>query len=169
MKKTRPYKQGKIRNFSSQLASRYLASSSEAGPQHAMMVTWGNKCHSHECPQFLLLFPGFYCWPQRHMVRNIPVVSLGQLSWLFPLPTSCSPPACSLAGAEWKKEKSSIMCKHCSAIGKILVCCQHCFSHNYKTQWHINSCEENQLHSNQTQSAANDFRECKLVNCFGSQ
>jgi len=57
------------------------------------------------------------------MVWNIPSVSLGQLSWLCPLPTSCLPPAhCSLG--EWG-EAASVLCEHCLAVAKMLVCYQH--------------------------------------------
>ena len=39
------------------------------------------------------------------MVWNIPLASLGQLSWLCPLPASCAPPASSLKG-QYEKLKS---------------------------------------------------------------
>ena len=38
------------------------------------------------------------CQTWCHMAWHIPFVSWGQLSWLRPLPASCAPPACSLAG-----------------------------------------------------------------------
>jgi len=36
-------------------------------------------------------------------------------------------------GAEWEKEKALMLCKHCSAIAKPLVCYQCCFSYKSKT------------------------------------
>ena len=44
--------------------------------------------------------PQFMYWTWCHMARNIALASLGQLSWLCPLPTSCAPPAFLLAGHE---------------------------------------------------------------------
>ena len=41
-------------------------------------------------PLFLLSL-GFYCWAWCHMVWNILSASLGQFSWLCPLPTSSLP------------------------------------------------------------------------------
>lgn len=44
----------------------------------------------------------FYCWAQRHPVWSISLVSLVQLSWLCPLPTSCPPPAHWPLGWSWR-------------------------------------------------------------------
>lgn len=49
----------------------------------------------------------FYCWTWHYMVWNIPSSSLGQLSQLCALSTSCPPPVYSLwrnGGAEWGKD-----------------------------------------------------------------
>ena len=54
-------------------------------------VPWRDQRHDHECPCFLFLSLSFYCWAQWHVVWNIPLVSLGQRSWLCPLSTSCPP------------------------------------------------------------------------------
>lgn len=42
---------------------------------------------------FILPSLRFYCWTRHHIVRNIPLISLSQLSQLCPLPTPCAPPA----------------------------------------------------------------------------
>lgn len=50
------------------------------------------------------------------------------VSSLSPLPT----PSLLTVEAEWEKERTLMVCKHCSAIGKTLVYYQHCFSHKSK-------------------------------------
>lgn len=55
-------------------------------------VPWKEKRCDHEHPRFLLLPLSFYCWPQWPVVWKIPLVSLGRLSRLCPLSTSCPPP-----------------------------------------------------------------------------
>ena len=42
----------------------------------------------------------FIYWAWHHTVWNTLLATLGQLSWLCPFPTSCAPPAFSLAGHE---------------------------------------------------------------------
>ena len=42
----------------------------------------------------------FLYWMGRQMVWNTLLASLGQVPWLCPVPTSCAPPAFSLAGHE---------------------------------------------------------------------
>lgn len=42
--------------------------------------------------------------------------------------------------AEWETEKAWILCESCSPIK--LVCCQHWFSHKFKTQHHTGCYEE---------------------------
>lgn len=66
------------------------------------------------------------------------LVSLGQLC---PLPASFGP-SVNLLGAERRMEKSLMLCKCCSAIGKTYVCYQHNFSHKSKTQHHTSCCEK---------------------------
>lgn len=70
-------------------------------------VSWEDKWHHSKCPPPLAPFlpPSFYCWAH-YMVQNVPLVILGQLSWLHPLPTSGATPASSLA-QQWEKQKSS--------------------------------------------------------------
>lgn len=41
---------------------------------------------------FFFYYPRFYCWAWSYMVQNITLTSSGQLSCLWPLPPSCSPP-----------------------------------------------------------------------------
>lgn len=52
----------------------------------------------------------------------------------FPSCNPSQPPAYTLQRQSGKETKPSCLCKHCSAIAKTLVCCQHCFSHKSKTQ-----------------------------------
>lgn len=52
-------------------------------------------------------------------------------------------------GAEWEKEKALMLCNHYSAIAKTLVCHQHCFKLQPKTQHHRDCYEENYLHPSQ--------------------
>ena len=68
--------------------SRWLISSQSPSSRHP----WDNS-------------PQFICSAWRHMVRNIPLVSLGQLPWLYPFPASCASPASLLAG-QYEKLKS---------------------------------------------------------------
>lgn len=69
------------------------------------------------------------------------------VSSLSPLPT----PSLLTVGAEWEKERTLMVCKHCSAIGKTLVYYQHCFSHKSKRQHRAGCYEERQLHPSQAQ------------------
>ena len=57
-----------------------------------VVVAPEDKRKQTNAPHFLLL-PLAFILSRRHMVWNIPLVSLGQLSWLCPLPRSCPPPA----------------------------------------------------------------------------
>lgn len=58
-----------------------------------LTVTWKDKYHNSKHSPFLLLSSCFYCWAWHHLVWNIPLVSLGQLSWLCPLSSSYALPA----------------------------------------------------------------------------
>lgn len=98
---------------------------------------WAFVCnfghHNSKCPPFLLLPPAFYCWAQCHMIWNIPLVSWNRLSHLF-LPLSGLLYTLSIlaVGTAWEAEKALVLCKHCSAISKASVCCQHLFSSQSK-------------------------------------
>lgn len=50
---------------------------------------------------------------------------------------------------EWEKEDALVLCKHCSATGKILACYQHWFSPSKQHQ--TGCCEWSYLHPSQTQ------------------
>lgn len=81
----------------------------------------------------------FYCWSWCHMV------SWDQLSCLCSLPP-CALPASLLAGQPEQQKKTLTPCKHCSARTKTLVCYQHCFHHESRTQQSTGHCEENWLY-----------------------
>lgn len=53
------------------------------------------------------------------------------------------------AGGQSEKHETLNLCKHCSAIDKMLVCYQYWFGHKSKTQNHTGCCEENKLLANQ--------------------
>lgn len=66
-------------------------------------VAWEDKDHSH-FPSSYSFPQDFYCWAWQHRVRNITLVSLGQLSQLCSLPTSHPPPAYLFwQGMRWRK------------------------------------------------------------------
>ena len=70
------------------------------------------------------------------MAWDVSLVSLGQLSWLSPLPAPCSPQL--LTGrAALQAEMFLALCKHCFSITKALVCYQCNFHHNYEAQQHM--------------------------------
>lgn len=65
-----------------------------------------NSCQSSQIPT---AFQAFFAWC--HMVWNIPLVSLGQLSWFCPLPAPCAlNPLTSRAVQETEKLKYSLVC-----------------------------------------------------------
>lgn len=51
-------------------------------------------------------FPPLIYWPWCHMVWHVILASLSQLSWLYPLPTSCATPTFSLATLFWHETKT---------------------------------------------------------------
>jgi len=95
------------------------------------VISQEDKCYNHKRPLFLLLSLRFYCWAWCHMVWNIPLVSLGGLSWLCILPNSCPPPALLIGsqGAGRLRDRKSWCCartvqqqpKHCCIINTILT------------------------------------------------
>ena len=85
-------------------------------------------------------------------VWSIPLVSLCQLSWLCPPSSLLTPRLFAGEGkAEWEKEKALMLCKHCSAIAKTLMCYQQGFNHKSRRQHHAGCREENKLYTGQTQ------------------
>lgn len=108
------------RYFVGSLASAYI------------MIAWEDKHHNHECPLLLLLSLSIYCWARYHMVWNIPSICWGQLSQLCPLPTSQP----TFFGEQQVRENDLMLCEHCSATAKPLMCYQCCFSRKCKAQHH---------------------------------
>ena len=53
--------------------------------------------------------------------------------------------------AEWETEMALMLCKHCSAKARTLMCYQYCFGHKSKTQHHMSCCEEKELHRSHAQ------------------
>lgn len=85
------------------------------------------------------------------MVWDIPLVSLGQLSQLCPLPAPCPPPLTLLLTEGGWREKGKVENKETLDILKALrintlaFCYQYCFGHKSKSQHHTGFCEENWL------------------------
>lgn len=86
----------------------------------------------------------FYCSARNQMSGNISMVSLGQLSCLCPLPSSCaaSPP---FQPSSMRSQQSLTQCKHCSVT--TLMCYQHYFHPKCKTQ-HFTSLTLSHLQQN---------------------
>lgn len=57
------------------------------------------------CFERTILLLSFYCWAWCSTAWNMPMVSLDQLSWLHPLPDSCTPSTFLLGGQSGKKRK----------------------------------------------------------------
>lgn len=94
-----------------QISSYYLESRASA----CITVTWEDKQTKHECTPFLLLS---LSWAWCYMIWNTTFISLGQLSWLCPFPTSFPP----IAYWPWGRgEKALTLCKQCSATAKTLL------------------------------------------------
>ena len=71
-----------------------------------VMVTWEDKHHNAKCPPPSFFFPQFIYSAWCPMVWNTSLASLGQLSWLCPLPVSCALQP--LAGRAQETKKSLI-------------------------------------------------------------
>lgn len=100
-----------------------------------------DKHHKHECPCIPSSFtPAFTPKHNSEMVRNTPLFSLVQLSDNVTSPLQL--PTCSLLVFEGVGKKALMLCRHHSAIVKISVHFQHCFSLIYKAQHHMSCCEE---------------------------
>jgi len=77
-----------------------------------------------------------YCWAWFHMIWSISVVTLGHLSQLCQIPTSCPIPTYSLR--EQREITTMVMlCNHSSAIDRTSVCYCCCFGHRSETQPHV--------------------------------
>lgn len=83
-----------------QMSKRFLGSRASA----CVTAAWEDKWRNHECPRFLFISLSFYWWEGCYMGWNIPVVYLGQLSWLCALLMSCPPQVYWLGGTEWERE-----------------------------------------------------------------
>jgi len=77
------------------------------------------------------------------MVWDVTLFSLGQLSWLCPLPVSCPLPDYLFAGDDCAGEKTMMLYKHWSVIAKTLVCSQCCSSNKSRTQHHTYCYDDN--------------------------
>lgn len=103
---------------------------SSRAPSHVRVIQ-EDKCHhsSHPPPSFY--FPHLYMLSMMPCGWAIPLISWGQLSWLLSsLNFLCpNPPQwwCTVRG-----RKAFHLCKHCSAVNKTSLYCQHCFQHKPK-------------------------------------
>lgn len=75
----------------------------------------------------LVKFPQFYCWAWYHMVWNIALARLDQLSCFFCFSASYAYPV--TVRAARKTDKSLALCNHCSETIEISVRYQH-YSHS---------------------------------------
>lgn len=101
-----------------QMSSHFSGNRASACP----MVTWEDKCHNHRCPLFLLLSQSFHCWLWRRLIQNIPLVTLGHLSWLHPVWTFGHHQPGDIEGWDICGERASVLCKPWSTAAKTLVC-----------------------------------------------
>lgn len=76
---------------------------------------------------FLLAFIAGQTW----YGMEYPFSQLDQLSWLWPLPRSCPPPAHRQEGSVG--ETALLQCQHCSATAKTLGCEQHLSRYQHST------------------------------------
>lgn len=90
--------------------------------------------------------PSFYCWAWHHVVWNIPLASLGQLSRLCPSQLLVHPQPSSLAG--WCETLNSpwLSVSTAQQQRKTSVCYQHYFPPKSKTWHHTSYYEENWLY-----------------------
>lgn len=105
-------------------------------------VTWKDQHHRSKC--FLLLRPALYTEHDAMWCR-ITLWSVG-VSCLGCVPSRflVFPPTSLLtAWVEWGAQKALALSKCCSAITKVSLGHQHCFSHKSKPQPHPRYCEEN--------------------------
>lgn len=123
--------------------SRSLATPWKAGL--CIMTTCKVRYHNQLWVPLPFLFLSIYSLAQHHMV-NIPLVSLGQLFWLWTSRSVAYPqPTHWFVGRGKEKEgggrKELTICKHCSATAKTLVWYQYHFSHKCKAK-HQTECYE---------------------------
>lgn len=103
------------------MSSHFLVSRASLG----IAVITEDKC-SNECPSLLSLIAG-----QTWYGMEYPFSQLDQLSWLWPLPRSCPPPAHRQEGSVG--ETALLQCQHCSATAKTLGCEQHLSRYQHST------------------------------------
>ena len=96
-----------IRYFPS--AGRGSAISGKAGLHHAEGLLGKTNAVTLNAFPLPSSAPPFICWGWHHVAQTIPLLSWAQLSQLCPLPTSCAPPASTLAG-RGEKQKRPWLC-----------------------------------------------------------
>lgn len=118
--------------------SHFLESRTSA----CVMVAWEDRCHSLKRFPLYLLFLSFYCWTQHHTVWKCPFGQLEPAVLAVALPSilpTCKPTCFGERGGRGKK--AFLLCRHCSAAAKRVMCYQHCFNHKGKAQRHTGCCE----------------------------
>jgi len=123
-----------------------------------------DKHLNNNCLSPLLLSLNFYCWTHG-AACSVSWVSLGQLCWLGPLPTSCPPPAFggwrSRLGAAWMNTKHSAAR---AAMGKINSIPARPSTRFYslvdKREWHTGS-KHFRLHCTSISSFSNPHSKMK--------
>lgn len=109
---------------------------------HSPLRTQGppQLVHQLNIPTFLFLyFLYILCfWAQDDMLWVIPLISLGQLSWLCPVPVPWATQLLT-SRALWGIGKSLMLWKHCSNASETSLCYNDYFNQKYKTQNHTDS------------------------------
>lgn len=106
-------------------AARCFATSRKAGlNMHSNVLRrWTPSLWTSSASSFPV--PHFNCWVTRHVVWNIPLASLGMLSWFCSHPSCLYTPSALTGRTAWEAEKSLALCKNCSTAAETLLYYPH--------------------------------------------